>query len=944
MGILLKELTLLYEAFCNGNPSPLPELPIQYADFAHWQSQWLQGEVLQQELAYWKERLKSAPEVTELLTDYPRPAVQNFQGASEPVLISNSLTGALKTLSKKEGVTLFMTLLAAFNTLLQRYTGQEDLVLGSPIAGRIRGDMENLIGLFINTLVLRTDLSGNPTFRELLRRVREVALDAYAHQDVPFEKLIEDLQLERSLSFAPLFQVMFVLQNTPVATLKLVGSTVSPVTIKRETTLFDLFLSLAERDEGLHGTLSYRTDLFDGATISRMISRFRILLHGIVADPDRPISTLPLLMETERHQLLVEWNDTRKDYPKDKRVHQLFEEQVERTPDAVAVIFGHQQLTYGELNRRANQLAHHLRKRGVGPEVLVGICIERSVEMLVGLFGVLKAGGAYVPLDPNYPMERLARILDDIQAPVLLSKKELVKTLPEGSAKLLCLDSEWEVVDRESKENPRADVTADNLAYVIYTSGSTGRPKGVEITHLALTNFTASASASFALAPGDRVLQFASISFDAAAEEIYPSLMCGAGLVLRTHSMLESVSTFLQRCTEWEVTVLDLPTAYWHELVEQMVAECLTLPKGLRLVIIGGEKAVAERLVQWRKAVGGHVRLLNTYGPTETTVVATTWESSETVAADQPIREVPIGRPIANVRTYVLDRQSNPVPIGVPGELHIGGVGIARGYLNHPDLTAEKFIPDLFGEESGGRLYKTGDLVRYLADGNMEFLERIDQQVKIRGFRVELGEIETELSQHPAVREAIVTVREDNPEDKRLVAYVVVAAQNSSVSEFRGFLKAKLPEYMIPSAFVFLESLPLTLNGKIDRKSLPLPDRHRDGLEQAYVAPRSPTEEILAGIWAEVLKIEQVGIHANFFDLGGHSLLATQVMSRLRKALRVDLPLRALFEAPTIAGLALRIKHSELGNDEFEELTRKLAELASLSEEEIERQLVEENG
>ena len=441
MGILVKELTVLYEAFCKGNPSPLPELPIQYVDFAHWQSQCLQGEVLQQELSYWKERLKGAPEVTELPTDYPRPAVQNFQGVSEPLAISRSLTEALKTLSKNQGVTLFMTLLAAFKTLLYRYTGQEDLVLGSPIAGRTRGEIENLIGLFINTLVLRTDLSGNPTFRELLIRVREVALGAYTHQEVPFEKLIEDLNLERSLSFTPLFQVMFVLQNTPESELKLLGSTVSPITIKRETALFDLFFSLAERDEGLYGTLSYRTDLFDRATINRMIGRFDVLLHAIVADPDQPISSLPLLMETEKHQLLVDWNDTKKDYRKDTCLHQLFEEQVERTPDAVAVIFKHQQLTYRELNAQANQLAHYLRKLGVRPEVLVGICMERSLEMVVGLLGILKAGGAYVPLDPQYPRQRLAFLLQDTQVSVLLTQQRLVTDLPEHAARVVCLES-----------------------------------------------------------------------------------------------------------------------------------------------------------------------------------------------------------------------------------------------------------------------------------------------------------------------------------------------------------------------------------------------------------------------------------------------------------------------------------------------------------------------
>jgi amino acid adenylation domain-containing protein len=934
MGILVKELTALYEARCKGNPSPLPELPIQYVDFAHWQSQWLQGEVFQQELSYWKERLNCAPKVTELLTDYPRPAVQNFKGASEPVVISKSLTGALKTLSKNQGFTLFMTLLAAFKTLLYRYTGQEDLVLGSPIAGRIRGDIENLIGLFINTLVLRTDLSGNPTFRELLRRVREVALEAYAHQEVPFEKLIEDLQLGRSRSFTSLFQVMFVLQNTPEFELKLLGSTVNPVTIKRETALFDLFLSLAERDERLHGTLSYRTDLFDRVTISHLIRRFQVLLHGIVADPDRPISTLPLLMETEKHQLLVEWNGTKKGYPKDQCLPQLFEEQVERTPDAVAVIFGDQRLTYRELNEQANQLARYLRKLGVGPEVLVGICIERSLEMVVGLLGIHKAGGAYVPLNPQYPMERLAFMLQDTHAPVLLTQQRLIEarrdsnprfSIPvlspsaplrmnsveglDSQLKVICLDSEWEVVARESEENPRVDVSADHLAYVIYTSGSTGQPKGVLVTHGNMVNHSLAVADLFALQPEDRVSQCNLLSFDISVEELFSSWISGAAVILCPPEKFLPDEEFANWIARDEITVLNLPTAFWHKWVDALDTRQKHVSARLRLVVCGGDKAAAHVLAKWQTLAAPQVLWINTYGPTEATVTTTVYNEPFCPVMEKDSQEIPIGRPIAGAQVYILDRGLQPVPIGVPGELYIGGAGLARGYLNRPEITSESFIPNPFSQQPGTRLYRTGDSCRYLPDGNIEFLGRIDHQVKIRGFRIELGEIESTINQHPGVQGSVTIVREDVAGDKRLVAYVVPRQEGApTINELRSFVKQKLPEYMVPSAFVFLDSLPLTSNGKVDRQALPVPSQNRAELEESFVAPRTPTEEMLAGIWAELLHVEQVGIHDSFFDLGGHSLLATQVVSKLRETFGVDLPLRFLFDAPTVAGLAERIE------------------------------------
>jgi len=911
MGVLLRELTALYQSFSAGRPSPLQELPIQYADYALWQREWLQGETLEQHLAYWRRQLAGAPAVLELPTDRPRPAVQSFRGEKQSVLLSKALSEGLKALSQHEGVTLFMTLLAAFNALLARYCGQEDILVGSPIAGRTRVEAERLIGFFVNTLVLRTDLAGDPTFRELLTRVREVALGAYAHQELPFDRIVEELKPERSLSVNPIFQVMFSLQNAPMAELGLEGLSLSSLKLSGTTSKFDLTLSITEVADGLRASFEYSTDLFEAATITRLLAHFRNLLAAIVSDPDRRLSDLPLLTEAERAQLLVEWNQTQAEYPREACIQQLFEAQVEQTPEAVAVVFEGQQLTYRELNRRANQLAHYLRKQGVGPEVLVGICVERSLEMLVGMLGILKVGGAYVPLDPAYPTERLAYMLEDAAMPVLLTQHRLVNSLPETRAKAICLDSDWEMISREDEQNPVCEVKAEDLAYVIYTSGSTGRPKGVLIQHRSLVNYTEAVSEVYEITPGDRALQFASISFDASAEEIYSCLTRGATLVLRTDEMLESADSFLHHCRQWAITVLNLPTAYWHELLARLDERPLSFPPSVRLVIIGGERALPERLALWQKLVGTTVRLVNTYGPTETTIGATLCDLTGWTT-DGPLREVPIGRPVPNTQAYILDRHLQPVPVGVPGELFIGGDGLARGYLNRPELTQERFIRHPFTARPEDRLYRTGDLVRYLVDGQIEFLGRVDQQVKVRGFRIELGEIEAVLNQHPLVRESAVVAREDVPGDKRLVAYLTPADESGPTnSELRSYLKQQLPDYMVPAAFVLLKALPLTPNGKVDRRALPAPDEMRPELEEQYAAPRTPAEEILAASWAKVLRRERVGVHDNFFELGGHSLLATQVISRVREAFQVELPLRCLFEAPTVATLCEAIEQAK---------------------------------
>ncbi|BAZ54100.1 amino acid adenylation domain-containing protein [Nostoc sp. NIES-4103] len=904
IGILIKELTALYTAFSQGQPSPLPKLPIQYADFAIWQRKWLQSEVLETQLNYWKQQLGGNLPILELPTDRPRPPIQSNKGTTQQFQISKSLTEKLKDLSQQEGVTLFMTLLAAFKVLLYRYTKQEDIIVGTPIANRNRSEIEGLIGFFVNTLVLRTNLGNNPSFRELLQQVREVTLGAYAHQDLPFERLVEELQPVRNVSYSPLFQVMLILQNTSKEVLHLPELTLKLLKAEKNTASFDLALSLTEAEEGLKGDLEYNTDIFNGDRISRMLGHFQVLLEGIVINPQQHLSELPLLTVNELHQLLVEWNNTEIDYPQDQCIHQLFEAQVEKTPDAVAVVFENEKLTYGELNAKANQLARYLQKLGVGKEVLVGICVERSLEMIVGILGILKAGGAYVPLDPAYPQERLNLILEDAKLSLLLTQQRLKQWLPQNQYQSIYLDADWQLITQESQENLETKATPANLAYVIYTSGSTGRPKGVLVEHNSLVNYTVSACNNYQINQGDRFLQFASICFDVAAEEIFTSLVVGSTLVLRNDSMLSSVPAFLENCCQLKITVLALPTAFWHQITAEL-SENLSLPEPLRLVIIGGEKALPQRLAIWLKNVSKKVQLINSYGPTEATIGTTISNLSNLEELNIGLREVPIGKAIDNVQVYILDCYMQPTPIGIPGELYIGGMGIARGYLNQPQLTAEKFIPNPFSNELGTRLYKTGDLARYLPNGEIEILGRVDDQVKIRGFRIELGEIEAQLNQHPDVSEAVIKVWEDEHGDQRLVGYVSCQSKPElTVTQLRSFLKEQLPEYMIPSAFVILEALPLTPNGKIDRRALPAPGKLRPELAANYVIPQTEVEQTIANIWQKALNIENIGIHDNFFEIGGHSLLMIKVHSELGKIFKNELVMLDLFRYPTISSLA----------------------------------------
>ncbi len=1261
IGVFAQELSSLYRAFIQGEASPLADLPIQYADFAVWQKEYLSGEVLSTQLNYWKQQLSDAPDLLQLPTDYPRPTVQTYQGRSISFSLNTDLTTKLQTLAQESGTTLFMTLYAAFSTLLYRYSGQSDILIGSPIANRNRREIESLIGFLVNNLVLRTNFANNPSFKELLAQVRETTLKAYEHQDVPFEQIVEALQPQRSLSHSPLFQVMFILQNTPMEELALPGVTLNPIELESTMARFDLTLSMTKTEQGLVGKWEYNTDLFEGETIEGMAAHFHNLLEAILENPAQKIGSFNLLSESERHQLLFEWNDTATEYAKDKCIHFLFEEQVEKTPDAVAVVFEDEQLTYKQLNQRANQLAHHLQSLGVKPEVLVGICVERSVEMIVGLLGILKAGGAYVPLDPNYPPERLSYMLRDSGTSILLTQSTLTATAPQ-QLQIFCLDTDGQNLEVYSSENPPSQVTSSNLAYVIYTSGSTGKPKGVTIEHRQVSNFFTGIDHRIGSNNPGTWLALTTICFDISVLELFwtlsrgfqviiaaeqkkifssttsqskivekdidfslfyfasdgrgndrqdkykllmegakfadshgfsavwtperhfhefgglypnPSVVSAAiaaltknisiragsvvlplhdeirvaeewsvvdnlsqgrvgisfasgwqpndfvlapenyqqrkavmvekietvrklwrgesigrvdgngkeieikilppplqkelpiwitaagnpetfksagelGLNLLTHLLgqtieelgekiklyrqawrdsghdgnghvtimvhtfigddLEAVrqkvyqplSNYLRSSLglmknmaismnqdpdkltpeDWDVVVDHAFNRYFDTsgllgnkekclgIINQLKAididevGCLIdfgvdvdeviaslnhlnavkedskqkhlspshvssiseliakhnvshlqctpsllkiLPNGtksfksLQKVLVGGEKLPISLAQELGQVVSG--KIYNMYGPTEATIWSTVAEVQNTDA------KISIGNAIANTQIYILDQHLQPLPVGVPGELYIGGDGLARGYFNRPELTAERFIQNPFDKSKSQRLYKTGDLARYIRDGNIEILGRIDNQVKIRGFRIELGEIEAVLTSHSQVNQAVVIAQAENTGSKSLIAYIVVN-EKITTQQLREYIKEKLPGYMVPSVFVTLESLPITPNGKINPKALPAPDGEI-GREDEYVAPRTEVEQTLTNIWAEFLPVTKISIHDNFFDLGGNSLSVVQIVSRIREAFEVDIPIKNLFEEPTIINLAKIIENSD---------------------------------
>ncbi|MEO1558214.1 MAG: amino acid adenylation domain-containing protein, partial [Cyanobacteria bacterium J06632_19] len=898
-GVFSYELETLYGAFIQGEPSPLPELPIQYIDFACWQRQQSTVQMLAPQLDYWKQQLAGAPPLIELPTDYPRQTVQTATGGKVFFEVGVELTEQLKRLSQDSGATLFMTLFATFSTLLYRYSSQEDIVVGTPIANRNRSEIEGLIGFFVNTLVLRTKFDGNPSFAELLNQVRQTSLDAYAHQDVPFEQLVEVLQPERNLSHSPIFQVAFALQNAPMEPLELPGVNFNWLQMESAKAKFDLTLSMEETEEGLIGYWEYNCDLFESATIHRAIGHFQTLLGAIVRNPQERVGKLPLLTEAERHQLLVEWNETQAEYSQDKCIHQLFEEQVKRTPDAVAVVFEEEQITYQELNHRANQLARYLQSLGVGADVLVGICVERSIEMVVGLLGILKAGGAYVPLDPEYPIERLTLILEDAVVSVLLSQEKLLKSLPQHQVDVVCLDSDWEKITQTTQTAPLNEVTPNNSAYVIYTSGSTGKPKGVLINHLNVVRLFEATSCWYHFNEQDVWTQFHSYAFDFSVWEIWGALFYGGRLVIVPLSIARSPKSFYELLAKEKVTILNQTPSAFRQLIQTEESVQIVGDLKLRLVIFGGEALEPRSLQPWFERHGDQSpQLVNMYGITETTVHVT---YRPLTVADLNSTASVIGCKIPDLQVYLLDEYLQPVPIGVPGEMYIGGAGVARGYLNRPQLNAQRFISNPFNDNPKAILYKSGDKARYLPNGELEYLGRIDNQVKIRGFRIELGEIEALLAQHPALWASVVMVRQDRANDKRLVAYVVIKEEESlTVSQLRSYLRSKLPEYMVPNAFVILESLPLTSNGKVNRRALPAPDADNFYESANLIPPRTSVELQLSQIWSEVLNIPTVGVRDNFFELGGHSLLAVRLMARIEQQLQTLLPLASLFTEPTI--------------------------------------------
>lgn len=939
-GVLLGEFLTLYAAYSKGELSPLPDLPRQFADFAHWQRQWLQGEVLDSQLAYWKKQLTGASPVLTLPTDRPRPAVQSFQGAQEVFELSAHLSKALRVLSRREGVTLFMLLLAAFKTLLYRYSGQGDISIGTGVANRRVREAEGLLGMIINTVVLRTDMSDDPPFRDLLKRVREVCLSAYAHQDTPFDKIVETLNPERSLSYMPLFQVLFSFLDTPMPEMQLPDINMSIMNAHNSSSKFDLEIILiphAEQriglphngsDEGIAIIWNYSTALFDAPTMKRMFKHYQQLLEGIVADPAQRLSQLALLAPDEQAQLLVNWNQTIRDYPRHLTVHQLFELQTARVPDRIALIYQDQHLTYRELNRRANQLAQHLRELGVGPETLVGILMERSIEMIVSLLAILKAGGAYLPLDAAYPVERLAFILEDTAAPLLLTQRLFAERVPpDFGGQLIYLDRDWPQIAKQTEDEPENLSDAEHLAYVIYTSGSTGQPKGVEVTHRGVVRLLFGID-YVRLNQERTLLQMAPVSFDASTFEIWGALLHGGQCVLYPER-IPTATQIGEMVARHAVTTAWLTASLFNALID----EAPQMLQGIEQLLIGGEALSVAHVCRAQELLPA-TEIINGYGPTEGTTFTCCY--SIPPLGHESLQSIPIGAPVSNTQVYILDQYFQPVPVGVSGELYIGGDGLARGYLNRPELSAERFIPHPFSSEAGARLYRTGDVVRYLPDGKIEFFGRTDEQVKVRGFRIELGEIEEVLRQHNSVREAIVLAREDVPGEKRLVGYVTATAGESiSSRELRQYLGERLPEYMIPQALVELAEMPLTASGKVNRRALPAQEVTGEELRRDYVAPRTEMEEIVAGIWREVLRVKRIGIHDNFFELGGHSLLAMQIISRVREVFEVDLPLRRLFESPTVAGMFMAIVQARISLADDVEISQALAEMGQISEVEL---------
>ena len=909
LGVFLRELMTLVQGYGSGKATTLPPLTVQYIDYAAWQRTMLTQAKADAQLEYWTNQLGGRLPVLDLPTDCTRPALQSYSGSHYPINISGDLLAELRQMSQQEGVTLFMLLLAAFNVLLYRYTGQTDCLVGTPIANRTKPELEGLIGFFVNTLVMRNDLSGNPSFQELLHRVQKVALSAYKNRDLPFEKLVETLQPNRDLGRSPLFQVLFVHMDAPMGNMQFADIDVEPLDVNNGTAQYDLSLYCIEGANGISGFIEYNTDLFTEQTMARLMGHYQEVLTAVTHTPSAPINDIPLLTNAEKEQLLVSMNDTAAPIPM-QPVHQLIQKQAAATPTNIAVVSedNAQQFTYAQLDTRANQLARHLQAAGVTVGTRVGLCVNRSPNMVVGLLGILKAGGTYIPIDPTYPAERIRYVLEDANAPVLITESELVPTLPTDGKHVICLDADWGEIGCLAEEPVDVETAPDDLAYIIYTSGSTGKPKGVQIPHHALVNFLVSMQKEPGILPEDTLLAVTTLSFDIAGLELFMPLIAGAKVVIATEAVVNDGARLQQVLVDSGTTIMQATPATWQLLL----AAGWQGMSGLKM-LCGGEafpRDLANALVDCGES------LWNMYGPTETTI----WSAVHRVEKGEGV--VPIGHPIANTQLYVLDPQQQPVPIGVPGELYIGGDGVASGYVNRPELTADRFVEikalgDHGQPTTDGRLpnivYRTGDLVRYRADGTLVFIARMDNQVKVRGFRIELGEIETVLGQHEQVRQGVVMVHEAAGGDKRLVAYVLPEGDAPTISDIRGFLSKRLPSYMVVTDMMVMDSFPLTPNGKIDRKALPAPTQERPELTAVYTPPRNEMEQTLVDIWQSVLGVDQIGVYDNFFDLGGHSLLATSLLFKVEQAFGMDIPVLTFFRAPHIAQMARVLAAKQAG-------------------------------
>lgn len=898
MGVFGREMLLLQQEYANGKQNDLPPLPIQYADFAVWQRQWLQGDVLESHLAYWREKLRGAT-VLELPTDRPRPPMQTYHGGTQEFKLERALLSALRELCRTEGVTLFMALLAAFKTLLYRYTAQQDIAVGVPVANRNFVAIENLIGAFVNTLVLRTDLSGNPTFRELLQRVRVVAVEAFAHQDMPFAKLVAELNPERDTSYTPFVQTFFNVINVPMDATAIPDQLRAEFALNRGAAQFDLTCTVTDIRDIHRVILEYNTDLFDDATITRMLGHFRNVLQAITATPDVPISALPLLSERERAQLLVEWNATDLPYPADATIHSLFEEQAERTPDAAALIFDTQPMTFRELDERANQLANYLQTLGVQAETPVVIFLERSPALVTALLGVLKAGGAYVPLDVKYPAERVSFILQDTRAPIILTEQRLVERLPEHTARVICLDTDGARIAQQSSHLPATISTPDSLAYIVYTSGSTGVPKGVMGLHRGTTNRLASMASQYPFAANEVACFKSPFTFVDSLLELFAPLASGVPVVIVPEAVAQDAHAFVNALAKHQVTRLILVPSLLSVLIETQPDLAARLPK-LKYWIAGGEAVSAELRDTFYAQLPDAV-LINLYGASEASGDSTIHDTRDSRA----VPFVPIGRPIANTKVYLLDDDMQPVPVGVRGELYVGGVSLARGYLNQPQLTQERFVLSPFG---GGRLYRTGDLASFLPDGTIRYLGRRDQQIKVRGMRVESGEIEAVLRRHPRVTDAAVLLRQDDGREPRLVAYILAQHTQGAGDDLRAFLRSQLPEHMLPRELVFMDEFPRTSSGKTDRLRFPAPPRPSGAHNGKQ--PSTPMERELSALWENLLQTTPVGVDDDFFELGGHSLLAIRLFADIEKKFGQRIPVASIFQAPTIRALAQQLNQS----------------------------------